>query len=205
MRSGEAFALMLRVLEPGAKVLDLGSGEGIHAQAMKDAGLAPVTLSLIPPADIVADFFAPELETLLPPLDAIWASHVLEHQVNPGLFLGRCFDLLPEGGLLAITVPHDRRDLAGGHVIAWNEGLLAYHLVLAGFDCRRASVGLYRRQLSFVLEKTSRPPVNGIINDCGDLEKLSPFFPEQWPVKHRGTAFLGSHLWPAGKKRRHRP
>lgn len=192
MRSARAFELMLQLLPPGARVLDLGSGTGAHAEAMRAAGLAPLTLSLIPPADIVGDFFEAEL----PELDAVWASHVLEHQVNPGLFLGRCFDLLPEGGLLAITVPHDRRDLAGGHVISWSEGLLAYHLVLAGFDCRLAQVGLYRRQLSFVLRKVSRPSVPGLINDRGDLERLAPFFPADWPVQHHGSAFLGSHRWP---------
>ena len=198
MRSGRAFELMLRLLPAGSRVLDLGSGNGAHAEAMREAGLAPVTISLIPPADIVGDFFDAEL----PELDAVWASHVLEHQVNPGLFLRRCFELLPEGGLLAITVPHDRRDMAGGHVISWSEGLLAYHLVLAGFDCRRARVGLYRRQLSVVLQKVSRPEVPGLINDCGDLEKLAPFFPEGWPVRHHGSAFLGPHRWPGRKKPR---
>jgi SAM-dependent methyltransferase len=201
MRSGQAFELMLRLLEPGAKVLDLGSGNGAHAEAMREAGLSPVTLSLIPPADIVADFLSDSLPAMLPPLDAVWASHVLEHQVNPGLFLRRCFELLPEGGVLAITVPHDRRDLAGGHVMPWSEGILAYHLVLAGFDCRRARVGLYRRQLSVVLNKVSRPEVRGLINDCGDLERLAPYFPDGWPVRHHGTAFLGPHRWSRRKRR----
>lgn len=197
MRAGAAFELMLQLLPAGASVLDLGSGAGTHAVAMREAGLQPTTISLIPPADIVGDFF----ETELPRFDAVWASHVLEHQVNPGLFLGRCFELLPEGGILAVTVPHDRRDMAGGHVIAWSEGLLAYHLVLAGFDCARARVGLYKRQLSFVLSKVSRPEVPGLICDCGDLELLAPYFPSGWPVRHHGSAFLGAHRWP-GKKRR---
>lgn len=188
---------MLRLVPAGARVLDLGSGNGAHAEAMREAGLRPVTISLIPPADIVGDFFEAEL----PELDAVWASHVLEHQVNPGLFLRRCFELLPEGGVLAITVPHDRRDMAGGHVISWSEGLLAYHLVLAGFDCRRMRVGLYRRQLSVVLAKVSRPEVPGLINDCGDLERLARFFPEDWPVRHHGSAFLGAHRWPGRKNR----
>jgi SAM-dependent methyltransferase len=198
MRAALAFGLMLRLLPPGAKVLDLGSGTGAHAQAMREAGLQPVTISLIPPADIVGDFF----EVELPTFDAVWASHVLEHQVNPGAFLRRCFELLPEGGLLAVTVPHDRRDLAGGHVISWSEGLLVYHLVLAGFDCRAARVGLYKRgQLSVVLTKVSRPEVPGLICDRGDLELLAPFFPIAWEVKHHGTAFLGPTNWPKAKRK----
>ena len=194
MRSLEAFLRLVDSLEPGDRILDLGSGTGAHAVAFREQGMDVVTLSLIPPADIVGDFF----EGALPPVDAIWASHVLEHQVDPGAFLRRCFALLPDGGMLAVTVPHDRRDLAGGHVIAWSEGLLAYHLVLAGFDCSAARVGLYRRQLSFVLRKVARPHVDGLINDRGDLEKLARFFP--WPVEHHGSAFKGQARW----KRRER-
>jgi SAM-dependent methyltransferase len=197
MRADRAFGLMLRLLAPGARVLDLGSGAGAHAVAMREAGLEPTTISLIPPADIVGDFF----ETELPAFDAVWASHVLEHQVNPGLFLRRCFELLPEGGLLAVTVPHDRRDMAGGHVISWSEGLLVYHLVLAGFDCREARVGLYKRQLSVVLRKSSRPEVPGLICDRGDLELLEPFFPVGWGVRHHGSAFLGPINWKGRKAR----
>lgn len=189
MRAEEAFLRLVDSLEAGSTVLDVGSGSGGHARALEAQGMEVITLSLIPPADIVGDFF----EVALPEVDAIWASHVLEHQVDPGAFLRRCYSLLPEGGMLAITVPHDRRDLAGGHVISWSEGLLAYHLVLAGFDCSAARVGLYRRQLSFVLRKVTRPPVEGLINDQGDLEKLAAFFP--WPVEHHGTAFLGATRW----------
>lgn len=194
MRSEQAFLRMVDSLERGASILDVGSGSGFHADLFRDEGFSVITNSLIPPADIIGDFLGDEfLPQLDGAVDGIWASHVLEHQVDPGAFLRRCFAILAEGGVLAITVPHDRRDLAGGHVIAWSEGLLAYHLVLAGFDCSRARVGLYSRQLSFVVRKVSRPPVEGLINDKGDLEKLAEFFP--WPVRHRGTAFLGAARW----------
>lgn len=188
MRGSQAFAQLTRDLAPGSTILDIGSGDGAHAVAFRERGFQVITNSLIPPADVIGDFF----DVDLPVVDAIWASHVLEHQVDPGAFLRRCFALLPDEGFLAITVPHDRRDLAGGHVISWSEGLLVYHLVLAGFDCRKARVGLYRRQLSVIIRKRPRPPVD-LINDCGDLEKLAEFFP--WKVQHRGTAFLGPVRW----------
>lgn len=37
--------------------------------------------------------------------DAIWCSHVLEHSLNPNMFLKKIFSLLNEGGYLTIIVP----------------------------------------------------------------------------------------------------
>lgn len=189
MRGKASFQRLLRELPAGSRVLDLGSGAGLHAVQMRKHRLAPITISLVPPADIVGDFLSADI----PPINAIWASHVLEHQPDPGAFLRRCFDLLPEGGYLSIIVPHDRRDMAGGHVISWSEGLLIYHLLLAGFDCRNASVGFDRKQLCVVLRKHPLPPID-LIMDRGDLEKLAPFFP--WKnVRHKASAFMGPVNW----------
>lgn len=189
MRAKASFHRLLRELPLGSRVLDLGSGAGDHAKEMRKHGLKPITISLIPPADIVGDFLAADV----PPIDAIWASHVLEHQPNPGAFLRRCFDLLPDDGYLSIIVPHDRRDMAGGHVISWSEGLLIYNLLLAGFDCRSASVGFDGRQLCAVLRKVAMPEIP-LVMDRGDLEALAAYFP--WPrVRHKSTAFRGGVNW----------
>jgi len=67
--------------------------------------------------------------------DAIWCCHILEHQLNPNLFLIKINSILKEDGYLGIVVPIRKPHIVGGHVSLWNAGLLLYHLVLANFDC----------------------------------------------------------------------
>ena len=152
-------------------VLDVGSGAGEHAKAFKVLGKQVTTLDLVN-ADVVGDFTTLNLETY----DCVWASHVLEHQLNVGLFLKKCFDVLADGGILAITVPPAKPEVVGGHVSIWNTGLLLYNLVLAGFDCSKASVKQYGYNISVIVRKV---PANLPIlkMDCGDIELLSKFFP----------------------------
>lgn len=153
-------------------VIDIGCGDGAHAQALRAAGMDVATVSLVPPADHVADY----LDTDLGPVDGIWASHVLEHMLNVGFFLCKCFDDLRDGGVLAVTVPPAKAELVGGHLSLWTEALLLYRLVLAGFDCRQARVGVYGYNISVIVRKTPLclPPLK---MDSGDLEHLAKFFP----------------------------
>ncbi|MBA1142490.1 class I SAM-dependent methyltransferase [Mesorhizobium neociceri] len=72
--------------------------------------------------------------------DAVWVCHVLEHQPNPNAFVRAYLDRLRPGGLIVATVPPTKNQIVGRNVSLWNAGLLLYHLILAGFDCRRASV-----------------------------------------------------------------
>ena len=154
------------------KVLDIGSGEGEHADAMRDAGMDVVTVSLCPPANLVCDY----MELSLDPVDGIWASHVLEHILNVDDFLQKCFHDLKPGGYLAVTVPPAKYELVGGHVSLWTEGLLLYRLILAGFDCSKAMVGVYGYNISVIVQKQESilPP---LAMDCGDIERLKHFFP----------------------------
>lgn len=164
------------------RVLDVGSGSGAHARVMREAGRKVDTVSIVPPATFVGDY-----TTMLIPgehWDAIWASHVLEHQANPGIFLHRCFADLRPNGILAVTVPPAKGSIVGGHVSLWNTGLLLYHLILAGFDCANARVsGCYPTlqggvpyNLSVIVRKVPAvlPP---LACDIGDIERLAKFFP----------------------------
>ncbi len=159
------------------RILDVGSGTGEHAKVMRAAGRSVTTVSLIAPADYVGDY-------LYMPLgqgyDGIWASHVLEHQRNVGLFFGRCFHDLREGGVLAVTVPPMKHGIVGGHLTLWNAGLLVYNLVANGFDCREARVHQYGYNISVIVRKKPfrMPP---LVFDKGDIEQLAPFFP--FPVR----------------------
>jgi SAM-dependent methyltransferase len=150
-------------------VLDVGSG-GVHADILRDAGKDVTTINLYD-ADIVGNYLHYDFK-----VDCIWASHVLEHQPNPNLFLQKCFRDLNDDGILAITVPPLKHDIVGGHVTLWNAGILLYQLILAGFNCVKASVKTYDYNISVIVRK--RPfDMPELKMDFGDIETLNPYFP----------------------------
>lgn len=175
MRAEQAFNRLIEM--DFTTVLDLGSGEGVHAEAFKLAEKKVTTVSLVKPADYVGDY----LQFNLPQFDCIWASHVLEHQRNVGTFLDKCFNDLKEGGILAITVPPLKPEIVGGHLSLWNAGLLLYNLILAGFDCSNASVMTRGYNISVIVRKV-KADINGLVMDFGDIEKIAHYFPLE--VKH---------------------
>lgn len=156
-------------------VLDVGSSED-HANIFRFAKKEVTTLNLYH-ADIIGDYCITEVK----PTDCIWASHVLEHQPNPGLFLQKCLYDLKPNGILAVTVPPLKNDIVGGHLTLWNAGLLLYNLVMAGFDCSEASIKTYGYNISVIVRKKlfTLPKLN---MDFGDIEKLTEFFPI--PITH---------------------
>jgi SAM-dependent methyltransferase len=180
------------------RVLDVGSGSGEHARIMRQFGREVCTLDLAPPADVVADFMSWRTDERF---DAVWACHVLEHQVNPGAFLKKCRDLLTPGGFLFVTVPPLKHEVVGGHVTLWNAGLLLYQLVLAGFDCRDARVGTYSSgpgyppyNISAIVRFPGLPIALPTLKmDNGDIEALAPLFPV--PVQHGFDGRLPDISW----------
>lgn len=153
-------------------VLDLGSGEGLHALKFREAGKKVTTISYIPPADYIGDY----LEINAGAFDCIWASHVLEHQPNAGLFLKKCYSDLIDNGILAITVPPLKHDIVGGHLSLWNAGLLLYNLILSGFDCSAAFVKSDGYDISVIVRK--KPSItDSLVMDFGDIEKIAHYFP----------------------------
>lgn len=198
-RGSQALARLLEY-EDVIRVLDVGSGDGRHADRMRIAGREVVTVSMTPPADYVGDYAAVSIRG--GPFDAIWACHVLEHQQNVGAFLRQCYDDLRGGGVLAITVPPPKHEIVGGHLTLFNSGLLLYHLIVAGFDCREARVSpLYGDvedgrpyNLSVIVRKKPAvlPPLDW---DEGDIERLAPFFPV--PVEHGFDGWLDPINWGA--------
>lgn len=163
------------------RILDIGSGTGEHAAIMRGSGREVVTVSLEPPADYIEAYPGPRM---FREFDAIWASHVLEHQPDVGVFLRRCFRDLRIDGLLAVTVPPAKPEIVGGHLTTWNAGLLLYNLIVAGFDCRDARVsGVYASgpgyppyNISVIVRKRAAA-LPALRFDCGDIERLAKFFP----------------------------
>ena len=175
-------------------VLDVGSGEGEHTRFLRHFGKQVCSVDLSDGADYVGDFTQLVLDRQF---DAVWCSHVLEHQRNVGIFLEKIYAALKDDGVLAITVPvHPRERLLAGHITSWNGGLLCYNLILAGFDCSEASI-LQTLELALIVRK--KQAVYAEIGQSAarhvteQLDRLAKFFP--FPVKQGGNAEVLEVNW----------
>lgn len=119
-------------------VLDIGSGDGEHKRFLEYLGKNVQSVDFDKKADYEGDFMEMEIPEKF---DLIWCSHVLEHQRNVGLFLEKCYGLLNDGGIFAVSVPcHSAKKILAGHLTVWSAYLVIYNLILAGFDCSDAGM-----------------------------------------------------------------
>ena len=168
-------------------VLDIGSGEGRHSDIFKMFGKTVTSIDFGKSIYfekregrqkyIRGDYYTYEFDEKF---DVIWASHVLEHQPNPNLFLKKIHNDLNEGGILALTVPPLKHEIVGGHLTLWNAGLLIYQLVLAGFNCKSIAIKSYGYNISIILKKDSVLKYPKLSYDSGDIKKLINFFPDNF-------------------------
>jgi SAM-dependent methyltransferase len=162
-------------------VLNIGCGDGEHSNIFKQHNKLVTNIDLgdsyyskqNTDTFIIGDYLSTSFTNKF---DCIWACHVLEHQVNPNLFLKKINADLKEGGILAITVPPLKHNIVGGHVSLWNAGLLLYHLILAGFNCVDASIKQYDYNITIILQKQSIA-LPKLTCDCGDINALRFYFP----------------------------
>jgi SAM-dependent methyltransferase len=182
LRKPLGYQALERFLEyPLGRCLDIGAGgPSVVGKAF--------TCDLKPPADFVGDY----LDLKCEPFDSIWCCHVLEHQRNPGLFLDKIRRDLKPGGVLAITVPPYRDKMAGGHLFLGNEWHLVYSMVLAGFDCSKARIGVYGYNISVILQRIDAE-LPRLCMDDGDELALAKFFP--FAVQRGGNGAVGSLNW----------
>lgn len=167
---------------PWKSCLDIGCGPTPYIEGAKTCDLSHK-----------ADFHGDYLDfTFGDCFDAIWCSHTLEHQRNPGLFLEKIRHDVKPGGVVAITVPPYRAEVAGGHIHLGNEFHLIYNMVLAGFDCSKARVNLYGYNISVLVERVDAE-LPELLMDQGDIKKLAPFFP--WKLKEGQDGRLGPVNW----------
>lgn len=169
-------------------VLDVGSGGGIHAQRFADHGCEVLCIDY--GTSVYAEQAAgdglkvvnADFNAYDPPnrFDLVWASHVLEHQRNVGMFLERLIACCDEDGTICITVPDPHRFLWGGHVTLWTPGLLAYNVALCGIDLSTASFVRGSGEFSFFFKPKRVPLPADLTFDYGDLDKLAPSLPQQW-------------------------
>ncbi|KXI27917.1 methyltransferase domain-containing protein [Paraglaciecola hydrolytica] len=168
-------------------VLDIGSGAGHHTDLFIKHGKQVTALDYGKSIYFDRQQNVKKLQTIVAnfndftfdqQFDCIWCSHILEHQLNPHLFLRKVHSLIVPGGVLAITVPPHKNTIVGGHVTLWNAGILLYQLVLAGFDCSKASILRYGYNISIILNKKTINVLDKVAYDSGDIRLLRDYLPE---------------------------
>jgi SAM-dependent methyltransferase len=168
-------------------VLDVGSGGGEHAKFFQEAN-AKVTCIDFGTSVYAINSEQYNSETMeiinidflkwnsTKQYDIVWASHILEHQRNVGLFIEKLVKCCRSDGHIAITVPFPHRNLWGGHLSQWTPGLLAYNCVLCGLDLANATL-LYGYRETSIIFKPVKIELPELSYDSGDLIKLKPFLP----------------------------
>lgn len=167
-------ALKCCELEDINTILDIGCGVGDHTSFFSTKGKKVTAVDIINRGfNIVGEYSSLELDSY----DLIWASHILEHQLNVHDFLKKCRKECNK--YICITVPPLKHNIVGGHVTIWNAGLVMYNLVLAGFNCRNAKILQYGYNISVIAEVDTftLPALN---YDYGDVEKISQWLPENY-------------------------
>ncbi len=184
MFSGIALKKLLQEKDSYQTVLDIGSGGGKHAEHFRAIGkdVTCVDIGKSVPYSESNDYTIVKGNYLeidfKEKYDLIWASHVLEHQLNVSLFLNKIREDLKEGGILCITVPPLKHQIVGGHLSLWNAGLLIYNLVLARFDCKDIRVKKYGYNISIILKKVTIKNFPDLSYDRTDIPTLKPWLPD---------------------------
>ena len=135
------------------KVLDIGSGEGIHTEILRRFDLEVDQIDKYSDkAEIKEDFISHNFKNKY---DVVFCSHVIEHQRNPGNFLDKIYDVLNNEGLLIISAPkHETNIFVSGHLSCWHMPYFIQNLIHAGFDCNNCKMmSIARLENSFIIPK----------------------------------------------------
>jgi len=99
-------------IQPGAKVLDVGCGNGLALKAFRDGGCQPVGIGFGEEAEMCRSEGFEVLEADMSFLDfpddtfdVVWCRHVLEHSIFPYFTLSEMFRILKTGGVFYMEVP----------------------------------------------------------------------------------------------------
>lgn len=139
--------------------------------------------------------------------DAVWASHVLEHTLNVGQALSEIRRVLKPNGWLFLMVPPFKPNVVGGHVsVGWNLGILVYVLALAGFNVREGCFIQHGYNVTAFIKKGNLIDVK-LDHDTGDIEKLTPFFPDSANIFHgfNGNLEKINWVWTTNPRHKNKP
>lgn len=150
--------------QTGADVTCIDFGTSVYAQkAIKTDGINVINVDFLK--------WVPEQKYQL-----VWASHILEHQRNLGIFIEKLIECCEDNGVICITVPFPHRNIWGGHLTLWQPGLLAYDIVMCGIDLSNAKMLYGYREMSIIF-KPQKVALPDITFDNGDVTKLEHLFP----------------------------
>ena len=168
-------------------VLDVGAGSGIHAEIFAKNGSNVLCI------DYGTSKYAKDFKIYKKNIkrenvdfnnwenkkkyDLVWASHVLEHQQNVGIFLKKLINCCNEEGYICIMVPFLHRTLWGGHLSLWTPGLLAYNIVLQGINLSHSKIKYGYREFAIIFKPKFCKLPEDITFDYGDLDKLRKYLP----------------------------
>ena len=156
--------------------LDIGSGDGVHSEIMRHAGLKVTGVDKYSDkADYNMDFMSWSKARQLD-FDVVFCSHVIEHQRNVGLFLDRIYDVLSDDGVLIISAPSEDHNLIEGHLNSFNVPLFLQQMIHAGFDCKSGKF-LSTIENSFIVSKAKDYKLD---------ERLENGY--QWTKKHQNRS-----------------
>ena len=165
-------------------VLDVGAGSCEHAELMEKFGKNVTALDLGKSIyyknkknnlNVVRkNFLDYEPKNKF---DALWASHIFEHQPDCGLFIKKISEIVKSNGIIAITVPPPTTMILGGHLNSFNAGYLMYHLVINGINCNDCSILRDGYNVSIIVKNISISPKD-LAMDNGDIDRLKSYFPK---------------------------
>lgn len=162
-------------------VLDIGCGSGEHSKIFLDNNKNLYAIDLLNNnkyiKPIISDYLYYKFNIKF---DCIWSSHVLEHQLEPQKFLKKIYNDTKDNFVVAITVPPLKKQIVAGHVSFWNAGLLLYHMIYAGFDCREASILKYDYNISIIVNKKHNEK---LVLPNKDYNNMIKYLPKQIQLK----------------------
>jgi ubiquinone/menaquinone biosynthesis C-methylase UbiE len=130
---------------PGARVLDVGCGQGVALEMFREAGLDPLGITLGPDAEAcrqkglnVREMDFAFLDFPDEEFDLVWCRHAIEHSVFPFFTLAELHRVLKPGGVLYLEVPAPdtscRHETNPNHYSVLGRSMWADLLRRAGFQ-----------------------------------------------------------------------
>jgi len=163
-------------------VADIGTGVGWHTDIFRrhNKNVTAIELGEVPKIKFGDSQTMGNFQCRYPTkqFDVVWANHVAEHMMNLHLFFVKVFDMLKEGGILALSVPTMKTLAVGGHVSLWTGGMLIQHLIRAGFHLKYLRLIWRGYNLSIILKKKSIKEKIRWVHDKGDIKLMIPYLPD---------------------------